>query len=421
MSASVHESVPVQPPPTRRLCTDCGVSRTQEPKRCAHACQFIQPDYPKLERQIHGVDGGRAHPERPDTLFFGPHRAMWQARMQTPQAGAQWTGITTSLAQALLDSGVVDAVLTVEPDADDRWKPQPVLVTRSEDLVRCRGMRMGYAPLLSLVEPALAAGHKRLAVIAIPCQVYPLRALEASWRAEHGLKSLYVIGTPCSDNTTTANFHEFLKLLSDRPQDIEYLEFRADYRVELRHTGGHVRTIPFLNLPLSRLPQDFFPLTCRTCVDYTNRLSDITVGYMAGRGDQWLIVRNAQGQEMLDLLGTKISLQAPTEAGQRKGPVKGFLANTLRAAGGLPLRRTPAWLKPLVNWLMPRMGPRGLEFARARVEMKAIESVVHLRRELPARVPHMVPDHVWQLAQPYGLTHDDGRPSPTSAQETACV
>jgi hypothetical protein len=35
----------------------------------------------------------------------------------------------------------------------------------------------------------------------------------------------------------------------------------------------------------------------------------------------------------------------------------------------------PAWLKPLVNWLMPRVGPRGLEFARARVEMKAIESI----------------------------------------------
>ena len=32
-------------------------------------------------------------------------------------------------------------------------------------MATCRGMRMGYAPLLDLLEPALAAGHKRLAVI----------------------------------------------------------------------------------------------------------------------------------------------------------------------------------------------------------------------------------------------------------------
>ena len=37
--------------PARKLCTDCGLSRTAEPKRCGQACQFIQPDYPGLERR----------------------------------------------------------------------------------------------------------------------------------------------------------------------------------------------------------------------------------------------------------------------------------------------------------------------------------------------------------------------------------
>jgi coenzyme F420 hydrogenase subunit beta len=91
--------------------------------------------------------------------------------------------------------------------------------------------------------------------------------------------------------------------------------------------------------------------------------------------------------------------------------VKGFLANTVRAAGGLPLRGIPQWLRPLVGWLMPRIGPRGLEFARARVEMKAAETIVHLRREQPRRVRSMVPAHVWKLMEPYGLApRDDERP-----------
>ncbi|MDW8444725.1 MAG: Coenzyme F420 hydrogenase/dehydrogenase, beta subunit C-terminal domain [Acetobacteraceae bacterium] len=108
-------------------------------------------------------------------------------------------------------------------------------------MAACRGMRMGYAPLLALLEPALARGYRRLAVIGIPCQVYALRALERRL----GLERLYVIGTPCSDNTTTENFHRFLALLDENPASITYLEFRADMLVELRHADGRVRTIPF--------------------------------------------------------------------------------------------------------------------------------------------------------------------------------
>jgi len=70
----------------------------------------------------------------------------------------------------------------------------------------------------------------------------------------------------------------------------------------------------------------------------------------------------------------------------------------------LPLRSMPDWARPIVAFLQPRIGPRGLEFARARVEMKAIETVLHLRRAFPARMKNMVPDHVWRLVAPYGLT-----------------
>ena len=383
--------------PARTLCTDCGISRSSDPQRCGRACQFIRPDYPALEAQVHG----RARdPARPDELHFGPHLRMLQAALARPAAGAQWTGITTRLAERLLETGAVDAVLTMQADPNDRWRPVPVLVTKAADMAACRGMRMGYAPLLELLEPARAAGHRRLAVIGIPCQVYALRALEA----ELGFERLFVIGTPCSDNTSTERFHEFLRLLSDDPDTITYLEFRADYHVELRFSDGRVKTVPFLMLPLSQLPNDFFPLTCRTCVDYTNVLADITVGYMGGQGEHWLLVRNARGEELLSLLGDEVRLSAPGSAGKRAGPVRGFLANVQRAAGGLPLRRMPQWLRPIVGWLMPRVGPRGLEFARARVEMKAVETIVHLRREMPAKMKNMVPGHVWDLVRPYGLT-----------------
>ncbi|MBX9752836.1 MAG: Coenzyme F420 hydrogenase/dehydrogenase, beta subunit C-terminal domain [Roseococcus sp.] len=373
----------------------------ENPKACGTACQFIAPDYPRMEALVHGRarDAGR-----PDELHFGPFRKMLKAALKAPLAGAQWTGITTRIAARLLETGAVDAVLTMAPDPEDHWKPVPVLVTKPEGMAQVRGMRMGYAPLLALLEPARDAGYKRLAVIGIPCQVHALRVLEK----ELALERLYVIGTPCSDNTTTESFHTFLDLLDDDPASITYLEFRADYHVELRFTDGRTRTIPFLQLPISKLPPDFFPLTCRTCVDYTNVLADITVGYMGGQGEQWLLVRNERGEELLNLLGDEIRTEAPGSKGKRAGAVKGFLANVERAAGGLPLRRMPDWVRPIVGWLMPRIGPRGLEFARTRLEMKACETVVHLRREEPASVKNMVPAHVWALVEPYGLTPGPG-------------
>jgi len=379
----------------RKLCTDCGLSRMALAGQCGAACQFLSPDYPSMERQVQG----RARDMRSDEAFFGPFRAMHRARLATPAPGAQWTGITTRLAQRLLETRAVDAVLAVGPDPQDRWRPRPVIVTDPAAMAGVRGMRMGYAPLLALLEPAVAAGHRRLAVIGIPCQVHALRRIEA----ELGLERLYVIGTPCSDNTTTENFHAFLARLSDTPEAISYLEFRADYHVEIRFDDGRVREIPFLKLPLSDLPADFFPLTCRTCVDYTNVLADITVGYMGGQGAQWLIVRNARGQEMLAGLGGEVVLESPGSKGKRAGAVAGFVENTRRAAGGLPLRRMPGFMRTIVGWLMPRVGPRGLEFARARVEMKAAETILHLRRTAPRRMKSMIPDHVWRLAAPYGL------------------
>jgi coenzyme F420 hydrogenase subunit beta len=380
----------------RDLCTDCGISRTAEAKRCGSACQFIKPDYSALETKVHGRARDVA---KPDELYFGPFERMARAKLAKPLPGAQWTGITSRLGERLLESGAVDAVLTMAPDPQDRWRPVPVIVTKAEGMAQVRGMRMGYAPLLALLEPARAAGHKRIAIIGIPCQIHALRAIEESL----GFERIYVIGTPCSDNTTTERFHEFLALLAQDPDSITYLEFRADYHVELRFTDGRVKNIPFLQLPISELAPDFFPLTCRTCVDYTNALADITVGYMAGQGDQWLIIRNARGEELAALLGDELKTEPLGSAGKRASAVKGFIANVERAAGGLPLRRMPGWLRPIMGWLMPRIGPRGLEFARTRLEMKAAETVVHLRRERPKRLKFMVPPHVWALVKGYGL------------------
>lgn len=387
---------PIEIAPFRDLCTDCGVSRTTQPKRCATACQFIAPNYPKFETLVHGRERATDHS---DEVFFGPYLEMFRARLKTPLKGAQWTGIITRLCEVLLEQGVVEAVITMRSDAHDRWKPVPVIVTRSLDMAQCRGMKMGYAPIIQYLEQAKDLGYKKVAMVGIPCQVYAARALEQ----EFGFEKLLIIGSPCSDNTTTDHFHQFLGLLSEKPETISYLEFRADYHVEIRFENGQKQEIPFLKLPLSNLPADFFPTTCKTCVDYVNSLSDITVGYMAGTGEQWIIIRNEKGNGLASLLTAELVLEPLSSAGNRLSPVKGFMRNVELAAGGLPLQKMPNFLREIFAWVMPRFGPRGLEFAKARIEMKAIESIIHLRNTAPHKIKNMVPGYIWRLTKMYGL------------------
>ncbi len=390
-----------QAAPFRDLCTDCGVSRTSAPERCGQACQFITPRHAELEARVHGRS---RDPAQPDEVLFGPFLEMARARLAPPLPGAQWTGITTRLGERLLEAGLVDGVIATASDPSDRWRPRPVLVRDAAGMQACRGMKMGYSPVLALLDEAATLGLRRLAVIGVACQVHALRALEESL----GLERLYVIGTPCSDNTTTERFHEFLARLTETPERVTYCEFQPDLHLELRFDDRPTQRIPFINLPISDLPADFFPLTCRACFDYSNALSDLTVGYMAGEGDQWLVIRNARGRELVALLAGELETAPLGSAGRRGAGVRGFLANLSLAANGLAVRRAPRWLRPLLAWAMPRFGPRGLEFARARVEMKFLEGIVTLRRHRPRRVARLVPPFAWQVARRYGLVPEAG-------------
>jgi coenzyme F420 hydrogenase subunit beta len=91
------------------------------------------------------------------------------------------------------------------------------------------------------------------------------------------------------------------------------------------------------------------------------------------------------------------------DSGDRRGPVRAFVGVLERQKGGMPVRRAPKWVRPLIAWAQARFGPKGIEFARTRVDMKVAEGIINLRAERPRRLRRMVPDFAWRLAAPYGL------------------
>jgi coenzyme F420 hydrogenase subunit beta len=119
----------------RSLCTDCGVSRMADPAACSKACQFIKPDYPTLEARVHG----QTAPDTGDARFFGGvcvTRDVPRAALTPAREGAQWTGLTTRLAEQLPESDKIDAVLTMVPDPTDRWRKQSAIITTRQTCLR---------------------------------------------------------------------------------------------------------------------------------------------------------------------------------------------------------------------------------------------------------------------------------------------
>ncbi|WP_367115641.1 coenzyme F420 hydrogenase/dehydrogenase beta subunit N-terminal domain-containing protein [Thiohalocapsa sp.] len=198
------------------LCSDCGLCDTWLKRDMAQACVFVRNRAEAIEQRLFGRNRRDG-----DELRFGVFREMLAARMRKPVAGAQWSGMVTSLAARLLARGEVDAVITAASMPGTRFAPQPVLARTPAEVLATAGNKPCLSPNLGLLDTVREAGVKRLAVVGTGCQVHMLRAAEDRL----GLERLDIIGIPCSDNVTYPDLTYFLEQVSRSPKTIVHSEF----------------------------------------------------------------------------------------------------------------------------------------------------------------------------------------------------
>jgi coenzyme F420 hydrogenase subunit beta len=88
--------------------------------------------------------------------------------------------------------------------------------------------------------------------------------------------------------------------------------------------------------------------------------------------------------------------------------MKGFLAQL-----GKPYTKgAPRPVKKLIAFLQRRLGPRGLEFARTRVEMKLAEGLYTVRRKAAHREALLVPRYAYVPLAKYVLPGETQPPTP---------
>jgi coenzyme F420 hydrogenase subunit beta len=354
------------------------------------ACAFLEQRFEAMEEQAHGRSR-RLDDE--DELYFGVHRRMVSARLRQPIAGAQWTGIVSRIGVRALETGLVDAVLCVQQSPHDRFTPVPVLARTPEEVLAARVNKPTLSPNLEVLEQLPGSGIERLLAIGVGCQIQALRAVQATLP----LQKLYVLGMPCVDNVSRQGLQTFLESASSSPDTVVHYEFMQDFRIHFRHSDGREETVPFFGLDTPAL-KDVFAPSCLSCFDYTNAGADLVVGYMgAGFGRQWITVRNATGQELLDLVEPELDLAPVSSAGDRRQAVQQGIEAYDKAL------KLPRWLAELVGVFVQRFGPRGLEYGRFSIDSHFTRNALWLQRHHPEKVDAHIPAFARRIVGRYRL------------------
>lgn len=394
MTLAPHKKAKALKPSSRRpakeLCSECGLCDTHYIHYVKEACAFIHQQIPALEEQTHGRSRDL---DNSDDVYFGVNQGMTAARKIEPIAGAQWTGIVSTIAIQMLESGKVEGVVCVQNTEEDRFQPKPIIARSREEILAARVNKPTLSPNLSVLEQIEQSGMKRLLVIGVGCQIQALRAVEK----QLGLEKLYVLGTPCTDNVTRAGLQTFLETTSRSPETVVYYEFMQDFQVHFKHEDGSTELVPFFGLKTNKL-KDVFAPSCLSCFDYVNSLADLVVGYMgAPFGWQWIVVRNDRGQEMLDLVDEQIETQPVMSAGDRKNAVQQSIPAYDKAV------TLPMWAAKLMGVVIEKIGPKGLEYARFSIDSHFTRNYLYVKRNHPEKLDQHVPPYAQQIVSQYKL------------------
>jgi len=393
-SLSPHQKAKALKPNSRRpakeLCSECGLCDTYYIHYVKEACAFINQQIGELEEQTHTRSRDL---DNPDEVYFGVHQDMMAAQKKQPIPGAQWTGIVSTIAIEMLNRGIVEGVVCVQNTKEDRFQPMPVIARTPEEILAAKVNKPTLSPNLSVLEQVEKSGMKRLLVIGVGCQIQALRAVEK----QLGLEKLYVLGTPCVDNVNRAGLQKFLETTSKSPDTVVHYEFMQDFRVHFKHEDGSSETVPFFGLKTNQL-KDVFAPSCMSCFDYVNSLADLVVGYMgAPFGWQWIVVRNEQGKEMLDLVNDQIETQPVMSKGDRKAAVQQSIPAYDK---GVTL---PMWAAKLMGVVIEKIGPKGLEYARFSIDSHFTRNYLYVKRNHPEKLEAHVPEFAKRIVGQYKL------------------
>lgn len=263
------------------------------------------------------VDAGRCYAYCPMTFFDEGHVAarIFDGAQQASDVGhfigvlaarsvveelaaaAQGGGTVSALVATAMEAGLIDAAVLTNRAGEDGL-PRGIVATTAGEASRCAGSRFVGSHSLTALRDALEAGHGKIAVVGVPCQVRAVRKMALYDLKEEKLREriALVIGLFCN---WAFSAREFADALAARLSGKQVKKFDIPpppaNRLDLVTDDG-VESIPLDEL------RHLIQSACATCPDMTSEFADVSVGMFEGRpGWNTLIVRTAAGRALVEL------------------------------------------------------------------------------------------------------------------------
>lgn len=265
--------------------------------------------------RVNGLPTDEIDGETETDLIWGPIRRIvriWAGEADVRHRGATG-GVLTALAQFLLTSDKVDAVLHVRPGGADPAFGEPTLSFTPEAVLAGAGSRYGPAAPLRTINAVLTRGL-RLAVIGKPCD---LTALRNYARYDTRINELvrYWLTPVCGGFMPPVGMQQFLLRTGINPADVVRVHYRGEgcpgpTRISLR--DGTSREFDYLDFWGEDESQWVLPFRSKVCADGTGESADIAASdtwpggspergaSVSDAGTNAVIARTRRGAQLLE-------------------------------------------------------------------------------------------------------------------------
>jgi coenzyme F420 hydrogenase subunit beta len=198
--------------------------------------------------------------------------------------------VVTSLLKYGVEKGVFDAAIVSKAEAETPAKPKPSVALVQDDIISAVGSKFFPSAVAKAYGSAVHEyGRKRVAFVGVPCHVLALRKMEA-WQHKLIQSLSIVIGLFCFGTFSLSSvLRHITEAYGVKPSEIKYMSLSKEFTV---HTEKEKILIPMREIAEHLLP------SCRTCMDFTAELADISVGGAYPLQD-WsvVIIRTKAGEE----------------------------------------------------------------------------------------------------------------------------
>jgi coenzyme F420 hydrogenase subunit beta len=284
-------------PTLTRMCTGCSF--------CWDVCPLAGL---RVERLWKASENGAG-----DTAV-GPYESAHSARTPRPPAGIQDGGVVTALLCTLLEQGQIDGVILA---GERTASGGSATVARTPEEV-IAGAGSVYNSIMTLAALSdlrdVIDADDRLALVATPCQVNGLRAMQRypwPYRSTPVDQVVLTIGLFCTRSFDLERLQVMFARRNVDPSSVARIEV-TDGELRAFDTGGSL----LVDEPVSGF-DDAALGGCAECGDSTGRLADISVGSV-GSEPGWtsVLVRTAAGAEAWRLASPYLHVE-PLKSGKR--------------------------------------------------------------------------------------------------------